>query len=93
MLAGGYKTVTTLHAEVASVRAEAIPLGVNLFAPNPLPVDPAAYRAYAAALAPEADGLGVTLPAEPTEDDDAFDEKAALLLHDPLPVRRLASEL
>ena len=40
MLAAGYKTVAAVDAEIKSVRAEGIPFGINLFAPNPLPVDP-----------------------------------------------------
>lgn len=86
LLAAGYKTVAAVDAELKTVRAEGIPFGVNLFAPNPVPVDPAGYRAYAAALQSEADELGVTLPAEPIEDDDGFDEKIALLLDDPVPI-------
>jgi len=86
MLAAGYQTVAALDAEITSVRAEGVPFGVSLFAPNPLPVNPAAYREYAAALAREADQFGLTLPAGPTEDDDEFDEKIALLLDDPVPM-------
>ena len=86
MLAAGYKTVAAVDAEIKSVRAEGIPFGINLFAPNPLPVDRAAYRAYAEVVQREADPFGLTLPAEPIEDDDTFDEKIALLLDDPVPM-------
>lgn len=86
MLAAGYKTVEAVEAEIKSVRAEGIPFGINLFAPNPVPVDPDAYRAYAAIVQQDADQFGVTLPAQPIEDTDRFDEKIALLLDDPVPM-------
>ncbi|ORV49225.1 2-nitropropane dioxygenase [Mycobacterium florentinum] len=86
MLAAGYKTVEAVEAELKTVRAEAIPFGINLFAPNPVPVDPDSYRAYAAIIQREADQLGLTLPADPVEDTDRFDEKIALLLDDPVPM-------
>jgi nitronate monooxygenase len=86
MLAAGYKTVEAVEAEVKAVRAEGSPFGINLFAPNPLPVDPDRYRAYAATIQKEADQFGVTVPAEPIEDTDHFDEKIALLLDDPVPM-------
>lgn len=86
MLAAGYKTVAAVEAELKQVRAEGIPFGINLFAPNPLPVDPASYRAYAAIVQRDADQFGVTLPADPIDDTDNFDEKVALLLDDPVPL-------
>ncbi|BBY20677.1 nitronate monooxygenase [Mycobacterium stomatepiae] len=86
MLAAGYKTTEAVEAELKAVRAEGIPFGINLFAPNPLPVDPDSYRAYAAQIQREADQFGLALPAEPIEDTDRFDEKIALLLDDPVPM-------
>ncbi len=86
MLAAGYKTVEAVEAELKAVRAEGIPFGINLFAPNPLPVDPAAYRSYADIVQREADQFGLTLPTEPIDDTDRFDEKIALLLDDPVPM-------
>jgi NAD(P)H-dependent flavin oxidoreductase YrpB (nitropropane dioxygenase family) len=86
MLAAGYKTVEAVEAEVKAVRAEGIPFGINLFAPNPLPVDPESYRAYATIVQRDADQFGLTLPAEPVEDNDKFDEKIGLLLDDPVPM-------
>ncbi len=59
---------------------EGVPFGVNLFAPNPVPVTADAYRRYAAALRPEADRLAVSLPdSEPIEDDDHWHDKIDLL--------------
>ncbi|WAC89160.1 NAD(P)H-dependent flavin oxidoreductase [Mycobacterium sp. Aquia_213] len=86
MLAAGYKTVAAVEAELKTVRAEGIPFGINLFAPNPVPVDPDSYRAYAAIVQQEADQFGLALPADPIEDTDRFDEKVALLLDDPVPM-------
>ena len=86
-LAAGYKTVEAVEAEIKSVRAERIPFGINLFAPNPLPVDPVSYRAYAAIIQREADQFGLDLPPEPIEDTDKFDEKNAPLLERNPPLR------
>lgn len=86
MLAAGYKTVEAVEAEIKSVRSEGIPFGINLFTPNPVPVDPERYRVYAATIQRDADQFGLTLPPEPIEDTDKFDEKIALLLDDPVPM-------
>ncbi|HEY7279541.1 MAG TPA: nitronate monooxygenase [Trebonia sp.] len=85
-LAAGYKTAEQLEKQVTEVRAVAPVFGVNLFAPNPVAVDPAAYRRYAEALRPLAERYGVTLPPEPVEDDDQWEQKLDLLRHDPVPV-------
>src|SRR4051794_39176020 len=68
---------------MAAVRAAGVPFGVNLFAPNPLPVDREAFGRYAEELRPEADTVGVQLDAAPREDDDAWREKVEVLLGDP----------
>ncbi|MGE2688444.1 nitronate monooxygenase [Mycolicibacterium pulveris] len=85
-VAAGYKTPEAVAAEISTVRAASVPFGVNLFAPNPIPVAADAYTRYADALAPEADRFGVTLPREPVEDDDHFRAKIDLLLADPVPI-------
>src|SRR5437016_4479305 len=73
-LAGGYKTPEILAEQVGAVRAAGAPFGVNLFAPNPVPADPADFRAYAELIAPEGERYGLDLAhAEPREDDDAWD--------------------
>ncbi|WP_055401532.1 MULTISPECIES: nitronate monooxygenase family protein [unclassified Mycobacterium] len=86
MLAAGYKTVEAVEAELKQIRSEGILFGINLFAPNPLPVDPASYRTYAAIVQRDADQFGLSLPPDPIEDTDKFDEKVALLLDDPVPL-------
>jgi NAD(P)H-dependent flavin oxidoreductase YrpB (nitropropane dioxygenase family) len=85
-LAAGYRTPEDLGEQIAAVRAAGVPFGVNLFAPNPVPVDPAAYGRYRAALHGEADRYGVLLPESPREDDDHWHAKVELLLADPVPV-------
>jgi nitronate monooxygenase len=88
-LAGGYRTTEALAEQIASVRASAgaVPFGVNLFAPNPVPVDAAAFRRYAGILQPEADAFGLNLREAPiVEDDDHWADKIALLLADPVAV-------
>lgn len=85
-LAAGYKDPEAVAEQIAEVRAMGVPFGVNVFAPNPLPVDPAAYREYAGALRPEAERLDVELPPEPREDDDAWAAKIDLLLAEPVPL-------
>ncbi|MFD6280243.1 nitronate monooxygenase [Streptomyces sp. NPDC060209] len=86
-LAGGYKPPAALAVQIAQVRTTGAMFGVNLFAPNPVPVAPDAYHAYALALQPEADRYHLALPTEPrAEDDDSWTEKLDLLLKDPVPL-------
>jgi len=86
MVAAGYKNPQLLEEQIRLVRADSIPFGVNVFAPNPLPVDPELYRRYAAEIQRDAVRFGVTLPAEPIEDTDIFEDKIRLLLEDPVPL-------
>jgi NAD(P)H-dependent flavin oxidoreductase YrpB (nitropropane dioxygenase family) len=86
-LAAGYKTTDQLGTEIAQVRSTGVPFGVNVFVPNPLPVDADEFRRYARAIQPEADEYGLTLDgSHPKEDDDHWDAKIELLLADPVPV-------
>lgn len=85
-LAAGYKSPDSLAAEVAEVRATTERYAVNLFAPNPVPVDPAAYAAYRDLLLPLAEEYAVELPATPVEDDDAWQAKVDLLVEAAPPV-------
>jgi nitronate monooxygenase len=86
LLAAGYKSVDSLQADVAAVQSESIPFGVNVFAPNPVPITADSYRRYAAAVQREADRFGLVLPPDPMNDDDAFGGKMELLLSNPVPV-------
>jgi NAD(P)H-dependent flavin oxidoreductase YrpB (nitropropane dioxygenase family) len=86
-LAGGYKTADLLAEQIATVRSAGVTFGVNLFAPNPVPVDPSAYRDYAHAIADEGKRYGVDLVDVPiAEDDDRWRDKIDLLLADPVPL-------
>jgi nitronate monooxygenase len=87
LLAAGYQTPDALAEQIASVRAAGVTFGVNLFAPNPVPVDPGEFRSYARRLQVEGDRYGLDLAhAEPCVNDDYWHEKVALLLDDPVPV-------
>ena len=85
-LAAGYQTAEQLADDIGSVREARVPFAVNLFAPNPLPVDHAAFASYAALLQPDAETYGVELDgAQPREDDDDWRRKLDVLLKDPVP--------
>jgi len=78
-VAGGYLGPDALRSAIADTRAlTAAPLGVNLFVPS-APSDPAAVRAYARRLQPEADRFGVAL-GEPDWDDDGYPAKLAVVV-------------
>ncbi|MEY9968867.1 nitronate monooxygenase [Streptacidiphilus sp. MAP12-16] len=86
-LAGGYRTADALAEQIAQVRSEGVTFGVNLFAPNRVPVDPEAFRRYARTVAPEAETYGIdALAIGIVEDDDHWPDKIDLLLSDPVPV-------
>jgi NAD(P)H-dependent flavin oxidoreductase YrpB (nitropropane dioxygenase family) len=85
-LAAGYRTAEDLARQVTEVRATTEGYGVNLFAPNPVPVDRAAYTAYRERLLPLADRFGVELPVEPVEDDDHWSAKVDVLVEAVPPV-------
>ena len=85
-LAGGYLSAEALGEQLAAVAGETQQYGVILFAPHPVLVDPAAYASYRDLLRPEADRLGVDLPAVPVEDDDDWQAKVDLLVARPVPV-------
>lgn len=85
-LAGGYQSPAGLSEQIAAVRAVTGTFGVNLFAPNPVPVNPTEYRRYRDEIWPEAERFGADLPDEPIEDDDHWGDKIDVLLDRPVPV-------
>lgn len=85
-LAAGYKTAEALQKQIATVRDASVPFGVNIFAPNPVPITTADYHTYAAAVQREADRFGVDLPVDPIDEDDHFGAKIDLLLAEPVPL-------
>jgi nitronate monooxygenase len=73
-VAGGYLSPTALRDAIEATRALTTrPFGVNLFVPS-RPSDPGPIDAYARALQPEADRLGVAL-GEARWDDDGYPAK------------------
>src|ERR1700753_3037659 len=86
-VAAGYKTPDVLAKQLAEVRSAAVPFGVNVFAPKPVPVDGDAYDRYRKLVQEEADRYDIDLSKVPiTEDNDYWQEKIDLLLADPVPV-------
>jgi nitronate monooxygenase len=86
-LAAGYRQPDDFARQLTDARTLGVPYAVNVFSPNPLPVDRDQYAGYRQRLAEDADRLGVELPAgEPVEDDDHFADKVDLLLREPVPM-------
>lgn len=85
-VAGGYLDASGLKAQVSRMRETTDTFGVNLFAPNRIPLDRAAFDRYLAALTPLAAEHGITLDPEPIVEDDHFPEKVEFLLAHPVPL-------
>ncbi|HLK42372.1 MAG TPA: nitronate monooxygenase [Thermoleophilia bacterium] len=86
-VAAGYKSPQALAEEITAVAGTGLPFGVNLFAPNPQPIDPVDFRTYAGVIAPEAERYGVSLDGDkPREDDDSWQEKLEVLRAHPVPL-------
>jgi nitronate monooxygenase len=79
-LAAGYKAPDAVRAEITELRTTGGPFGVNLFAPPDRDADPEAVAAYAESLAAEG------TPGAPRHDDDAWQEKLALVRAERVPV-------
>jgi nitronate monooxygenase len=85
-LASGYLTGEQLADQLGALRSSTgRPFGVNVFTPAAHASDPAGYGPYAEKLKRWAGSRGLPL-GEPRFDDDAFDEKVALLVRDPAAV-------
>lgn len=80
-LAAGYLTGDRLRRDIVTVRDQTERFGVNVFVGGGSPADPGRVREYADRLRAEAERAGVQLGA-PRFDDDAFDEKIAVLRRD-----------
>ncbi len=85
-VAGGYLTAAALADQIDRAREATDNFGVNLFAPNPVPLDRGAFDAFVAALEPVAADRGVTLDPEPVDDDDHYLEKIDHLVAHPVPL-------
>jgi nitronate monooxygenase len=84
-VAAGYRKPDALREDVAAVRAATDrPFGVNIFVPG-VATDSSVYERYVASLASEAGAQDVAL-GEARFEDDAWDDKLALLEADPVAV-------
>ncbi|MGH9056271.1 MAG: nitronate monooxygenase [Acidimicrobiales bacterium] len=82
-LAGGYKTVAALRADMDAVRAATgEPFGVNVFLPGAPTGDPVGMSAYLESLQGDAAALGVEI-GQPAWSDDAWESKVDMLLTQP----------
>lgn len=85
-LAGGYKSVHELRAELEKLRTlTPRSFGLNLFVPSPPGIDQAAMARYLRSLQPEAVRFGVEL-GQPRYDDDAFEAKLELAIEAQVPI-------
>ncbi|WP_028658527.1 nitronate monooxygenase [Nocardioides insulae] len=81
----GYRTAAQLSDDIADARSGSGQFGVNLFVPDPNPVDIAAVRRYRDLIAAEVEALGAEVGPIVPEDDDDWDAKVDLLARDPVP--------
>ncbi|MFJ4467563.1 nitronate monooxygenase [Streptomyces sp. NPDC089424] len=85
-LAAGYKSAALLAEQMRAVREQGALFGVNVFAPNPVPVSVDAFSRYARAVQAEADRYGLSLSdSGPKEDDDDWAAKIDVLVGSPVP--------
>jgi nitronate monooxygenase len=85
-LGAGYLSADALRERVDATRAlTERPIAVNVFVIAEGPADPSIYSDYVAALAPEAERLGVEV-GEPRFDDDDFAAKIGVLAEAQVPV-------
>src|SRR5580700_2374449 len=83
MLAAGYKTPETMASEIDAVRSGTNgAFGVNVFVPGQPTADPEGVAAYLETLQRLAEELDFAL-GDPAWDDDAYDDKVALLAANP----------
>jgi nitronate monooxygenase len=82
-VAAGYLSSRALYDAIVMTRTLTnAPFGVNLFVPS-APGDPNEVAAYAAALRPEADRLGVAL-GDPRWEDDGYHDKLDVIVSGPV---------
>jgi NAD(P)H-dependent flavin oxidoreductase YrpB (nitropropane dioxygenase family) len=81
----GYRTAAQLADDITAARPLVGEFGVNLFVPEPDPVDLDALRRYRDRIAPEVEALGVEVGPIVPEDDDDWDAKIDQLVRNPVP--------
>lgn len=87
-LAAGYLSAEALRDRIAETRAlGAERFGVNLFVPNPHPIDDRSYEDYWRAIDRDARSVVPEAAMVPrTEDDDAWAEKLAVVVEEHVPL-------
>lgn len=85
-VAGGYLSAEALAPLIERMRETTDNFGVNLFAPNPVPLDRSAFDAFASEFAPVAADSGITIDPEPVDDDDHYTDKVDYLIDNPVPL-------
>lgn len=86
-LAAGYKSAAQVAEQIDDVERSGVVFGINLFAPNPVPVDADAFKSFAGAIGADAAAVGVDLSdVGIVEDDDDWSAKLELLVDHPVPV-------
>lgn len=86
VLAAGYRTAAELSVDLVRVRqATDEAFGVNVFVPGAPTADTEGLRRYVATLSGDADAVGAPV-GRPEWDDDDWDAKVQLLLHEPPPL-------
>ncbi|TSI19766.1 nitronate monooxygenase [Brevibacterium aurantiacum] len=85
-VAGGYLSAEALAPLVERMRETTENFGVNLFAPNTVPIDRGAFDAFVSALEPVAADRGVAIDPEPVDDDDHYSDKVDYLVDNPVPL-------
>lgn len=85
-VAGGYLSAEALAPLVERMRETTENFGVNLFAPNSVPIDRGAFDAFVSALEPVAADRGVAIDPEPVDDDDHYTDKVDYLVDNPVPL-------
>ena len=85
-VAGGYLTAAKLAPLIERMQETTENFGVNLFAPNPVPIDRGAFDAFVSALEPVANDHGIAIAPEPVEENDHYEEKIDYLVDHPVPL-------
>jgi nitronate monooxygenase len=88
-LAAGYKSAETMQAEIRSTRAAGARFGMNVFVPDRAQLEPSQalrrqLEEYRSRLQVDARRYGAEIPPLRLDDDDAWQDKIAALLEDPV---------
>lgn len=81
----GYRAAAQLADDLAELGPLAGSVGVNLFVPDPQPIDRYAANRYRDLIAPEIEALGAEVGPVVAEDDDDWNAKIDYLVRNPVP--------